>query len=750
MSAFIRRFTTFPSVAELTAIEAVNIVDLTPQAMFLGVGSGTLLTLGEFEDGPFITGGDASQYANPTEIAGIAGASSQSIIEVFGDTDMQQKFGGFGFSYSGTPYSNPCARRHMGEIWNGNGFMKLKGFRGSRLMIGRVDTSVGNVSMFPLAAIDGTIRGPFQLTAGLQLSLTTNVGGPALSTALAAVAATVAGAGFAASGFVGGEQINVTIDGGSVVTVTFTAADQTPAQVVARINQYVGAPTAIDTTGDFSMNGFVRGTNGSLVLADVTPGALAAIGHVAATTAGTGNVGNIDSVSATELATIINAAAALIAISAKAAVTTDGRLRVYSSSTASGSIDVAAGTIQAATGLSTDAVLAGAHTGGVIPAGTRVRTAGGLEWVTMQSLTVPSGETTPTTTPSVVKVRPATDDGSAVGTGATTVTTLVVQPSFALFAVSNGAVLTAAKTEPQIDALYTAALAVTLSITAPSRTANFMISARRSPVVVTAARQTAIDASEQGCFGRKLITRAPLTSGSSASIADVAQYRSDRVYYTTIPFKLYSPEIATRGAAGGTGFTENGVIEVGGETALATLCCTLAPEEDPGQQTDLLGAWIGLGDIANAYSIETYTAFRAAGICAPRSDTFATGLFFQSGVTSSLEVGRTEIQRRDMADFVQDSCAILGLPYSKRNPTLQIKSSFLGDIDGFLLGLLSPDTPEKQRIRAYSVTEAPLTAAEQGMGIFRVLVKVLTFSSMKFIEIPVEIGASVTITDLAA
>lgn len=753
MTAFIRRFTEFPTLDVLTEIEAVNIVDIAPQSAFLGVGSGTLLVVGEFEDGPFAAGGDSTDYANPSAVSTVAGAIRQSILEVFGDTDFKRKYGGFGFVHDGLVSSAPCARQRAGEYWNGNGYLKTKGVRARRMMIARVDTSVGSVAFMPLASVLGSLRGPFALSVGNTLSLTTDVGGPAASTALAAVQATITGAVIVATGFAGGEQITIAVDGGSTVTVTFTAADQTAADVVARINEYVGATVASVSAGAVKLDGFIDGTDSSLVLAEVTPGALAAIGHAAGTTNGTGNVGNILQVTAAELATIINATVALQAIDAAAAATSDGRLRVYSTTGGAGTIQVTAGAIATATGLATTLAEAGDHAGGVIPAGTRVEVTGGEQWVTMQSLTLRAGSTFSgglNVGPHVVKVRPLTDNGLAAGTGANTVDAVVDQPSFGFFAVTNPAALTASLSEAAVDAAYAAVFTKTLSINAPSRVANFMLCARRTPTTVANGRQSVIDASANGCFGRKFVTRAPLTADDAASIADVALYRSDRVYYTTIPLKQYVPEIAVRGAAGGTGFTDSGVIDVGADAALATLCCSLAPEEDPGQQTNLLGAWLGTSEIAADYDIETYTAFRAAGICAPRTDSFASGLFFQSGVTSSLEDGRTEIQRRNMADFVQDSLAILALPYSKRNPTVQVTSAFVGDCESFMAGLKSEEAPDRARIVNYRLDERTLNTPElAALGVYRLLVKCRTLSSMKFLEIPVEIGPSVVITDAA-
>jgi hypothetical protein len=50
---FIRRFLFDPGNAELTAIEGVVVIDREPPASITGVGSGAVLVVGEFENGPF-------------------------------------------------------------------------------------------------------------------------------------------------------------------------------------------------------------------------------------------------------------------------------------------------------------------------------------------------------------------------------------------------------------------------------------------------------------------------------------------------------------------------------------------------------------------------------------------------------------------------------------------------------------------------------------------------------------------------
>ena len=79
MAGFVRRFTSEPTLEVITQIEGVVIIDLTPPPPITGAGSGSVVIFGEFEDGPF------------------AAENNEGPLEVFGSTDLQQKFGGFGY-----------------------------------------------------------------------------------------------------------------------------------------------------------------------------------------------------------------------------------------------------------------------------------------------------------------------------------------------------------------------------------------------------------------------------------------------------------------------------------------------------------------------------------------------------------------------------------------------------------------------------------------------------------------------------
>lgn len=732
MSAFVRRFTQIPTLETLLEIEAVNIVDLAPPDPSTGVGSGAVLLVGEFEDGPFAAGGDAVGY-DP---------NLRGPREVLGSSDFVATFGGFGFVRGTVPSQDPCARRRNGELWNGNGFLKARFLRAARLMIARVDSSVGSVSFSPMATIDCGI-GPYGLAVGQQLSVESNGAAAALTTAIAAAAAVVTGAaGTYPTTFAGGEAMSIALDGAAPVTVTFLATDQTLVNVVARINATMGATIASVSGGQLRLTGIRQGTGGSIAIANVSGTPLATFGMTAGTTAGTGNVADLSAVTAAELATIFNASA-ISGFTARALA--DGSLRLR----ATVSLEVVAGALATAIEVETigTTVAAGAHGGGRIPAGTRV-TNGTTSWLTMQTLTLADGSTGP----HAVKVRPTTDDGSGLGATGGTVTTLTDQPDFADFVVNNPSALNTPRTEAAMDVAYEAAFAATLALDKPTAQANFSLSARRTDAVVRAGRQNAIDASAQGCFGRKFITRSALGSTPSTILANVANFRSDRVFYAGPGWRVRIPEIAVVGEAGGLGFTADGVITRGSDTEIATLCAMLPPEENPAQDTEgLIDHCLAVEDVGVAMTIEVYKAFRAGGVCAPKFD-LDSGPTFQSGVTSSLESGRTTMARRKMADFVQDSIAVIGKPYSKRLNRRAERDALFGRVDSFLAELRNVRDEKASRIDSYSLDDgsnvnAPTSLA---LGIYKIRAVVRTYSSMDAIVFETEIGpnANPTTTEL--
>jgi len=722
---FVRRSTTTPTTEQLTAIEQTWIIDRTPQTPSQGAGWGVLLTVAEFEDGAFNT---------PTE--------------VYGNTHLESDFGGFGYSYGSLEHQNPCARQHLAEFWNGNGWMKLAGLKPSRRVISRVDTSVGDVR-FSIAAALRSDAAPFDLANAAQLSVTTDVGGPENSTALAAVVATVAGSGLAVS-FTGGEQITIQVDAIPAITITFQAADTTSTLVAARINSFMGYACAVENTGEVDLSGIQLGTGGNLTLADITAGTLVDIGHAAGDTSGTGNVVNAAAVTGAEAVTLIESAGILgdDALASVDAVT--GQVVVYRSGSSTGTIQIddVAGTMATLMGFTTATTIT-ANVGAAfsVNAGTRVQNAGGDEWVAMRTLSWPEGTVAaPNDATQDVEIRPANDVGTLGSETAGNVNVLVDMPTDRMVEVTNPANVSAALTEPQIDAAYADAWDATLNQELKAaREVNVSLCARRSDAVVRQGRQNAIDASDNGCYGRKFVTGSTLGTTSAAAITAVANFRSDRVFYSHRGFLQTFPEIAKLGTAGGVGFTASGQLTIRADGPLAYLRCAMNPEENIGQDTGKLTFLDGLEVVSETYNYALYVAFKAAGLCVPKVEK-GGALTFQSDVTSSLNAGRTTQKRRSFADYSQDSLALVLEPYSKKLGTDARRAGALAAQVSLLEDWMSRKDPNGQRIKDYSINESTSNNPNwEALGIFAWQTRIDMLSSMDTMIVDTEVGEGVII-----
>lgn len=828
MAGYVRRYTSEPTIDQIRAIEGPVIIDLAPPPPVTGAGSGAVLLVGEMEDGAF---------AADTSVDG-------GVREVYGSADLAAKFGGFGYKYGNTVSQNPCARKHLQELWNGNGFLKLYRMRAQRLMIARVDTSVGSVSFDPLASVTGKV-GPYALANGQQLTCTTTAS--AASTAVSAAALTVAGIGAAMGTVVSGDKVGFSIDGGPRVNVTFTATDTTATLVAARINAALGYTAAavngtnVDITAikagynssitvyddlvpgaaakighiagvwtcrprvvggatnlpgiaaadKFTINtgagvvtitfsgtpanaaaavleinqqygstiayvtpnsrillhGGALGTTGSLVLATGSPDALVDLGHAAGTTNGVYNVGDVSAVTAAEVAAIINGTAGLSSITVSATVTPSGQLRVYNS-TAAGTLRITSGAMATALLMAPvdTTVAATGHTGGTIPAGTRV-TNGSITWVTMQTVTVASGAAGPFT----VKVRHALDDGTGASATAATVTTLTDPPAFWMLKVTNPAGLTAALTEAQLDTAYKAALDATLDEKSVAREANYLLSARRSDSIVRDGLSNVRAAIANGLVARKFVTGDPLGTTVAQAVANVAVFAgplTDVMFYTSKGLKVRVAEIAAVGTAGGIGFTADGVITVRPDGPLTTICATLPPENNPGEATGLIEDFYEVDAAGETLDRSAYEAFRRAGICAPRRDR-QSGMVFQSGVTSCTDPARQTIARRKMADYIQDTAAELMNPFTKQLSRQSRRDQIRSVWEQFLASLKSENSPELARIVDYAVDDsvnAGNTEASLALGVYYIETRVKTLASLDNIVVRTEVGEGVVIS----
>lgn len=744
MSGFIRRYLSDPGLEELLAIEGVVIIDREPPAAITGQGSGTVVLVAEFEKGSY----------KPQEVS-----SAQDILQLYG---------GFGFTYSGIAGNNPCARSRKAdsaltpEYWNGNGYVALAGKKFRRLILVRVDTTVGSVTFTRLAYLVGNNQSTWKLTPGAALSVKVD-GAGATSIAWAAAAAVYTGtAGSYPYAPAGGETMTITVDAGTSqaigpVVVTFTNTDTSQALVMARINAAVGYAVATDGTGNkITLTGRVNGTGGSVNITQITTTLATAIGLTTGSHAGTGNVVDINQV------TFAEAKARIEGVASGLLVEQDylGRI-VMASKTTTGtrSVEVvSASTTATAFGFAMDAPATPTTVGvdGVLSAGTEVQTAGGVSWVTADDIPITAASAGPYT----VKVRPSVDDGTTVGAVPGEVTVVAAIPTaLGMWAVTNTLALTAALTEAQLDAAYLAAIDLTLAPNGVVKQGNIINSARQSNAIRYKLRSNALDASSSGLRGRSAIIRPPLGTTRAQARSDTLQpgvgaYRDQRVFYAYPGGRAYIPQIAALGTNGGAGFTADGLIDVGSDTWLASVCSQLPPEENPGQLTTFMANLLGLeannADIQNL-TMADYELFKAAGICAPRLDEGT--MIFQSGITS-VDPGTypalVNIARRRMADYIQDSLAIGLRPFTKKLSTRSRRASVVGMIEAFLGGLVSKNNPDNQRIDSYLTNyKDGNTAQTLALGLFRVIIKVRTLPGMNVIVLDTQIGEGVlTINEL--
>lgn len=113
MSGFVRRYGSPQTLAVLSQIEGVVIIDNPSAAEIAGVGTGTAALLGEFPDVTYAVNVDAS--GNVT--------TKYQPIEIFGPTDQENKLGGWDETIG--DFGGSC----------GNGFVELANKRFSRLIV---------------------------------------------------------------------------------------------------------------------------------------------------------------------------------------------------------------------------------------------------------------------------------------------------------------------------------------------------------------------------------------------------------------------------------------------------------------------------------------------------------------------------------------------------------------------------------------------------------------------------------------
>jgi hypothetical protein len=728
MGGITRRSSTFPDAATLTAIEGVFIVDEAPMGAVQGSPSGTVCFVGEYEDGGF-----ATDPAQPADVFHPPGGA----IAVPRDK-WAERVGTLGYSFQGVRNQFPCARRSLGEWWNGNAYVQAKDLAFRAFYAMRVDTSVGALTFAPLAFVESGTVGPWALTSGQTLVVAIDGGATATATFTGA-AATVTGAG-GTFALTAGEQLTLSLDGATAVTTTFAAIDTNVDLAAARINATFGSTVATNVGGQLRLTSPTRGSSSRVQVVSATAGTLAKLGLAAGTTSGTGNVATLAAVSAAEVKAIVEKAVA----GSIARLPDSGRVRIASARATSGTVKIDASSTAVAIGFPLG-VAVGASSGplpSTIPAGTVCSDGSkAARVVTMQTLKIPAG----TTQAVVVRCRPATDDGTfaAVAAGAIATLESVVSPS-AEWAVRNAAALSPAPTEAQKDAAYLAAIDATKALSGPPRKFNYIASARQSNAIRRQLKQNAIDTSGLGHYGRKAILAPPigttLDAMSAAAEPGVGAYRHERVSYVP-EWRKYVPEIAALGSAvGGPGFTDDGLVEVHGDIVAASLDSLLAPEENPAQTTDKIpSSYVGVGSALASWGPDEYVRAKAAGIEAPYVDE-DEGAQFMSGVTSVDPIAfptQAPKSRVRLADFLTDSLADFDKPYVKKLKTEERAAQLLSKTQEFLQGL-----QDAERIGPFDVTEGSAPAR----GVFVLNLRIEPLDSMDEIVLRATIGAGAVVS----
>lgn len=239
MAAYKRVFRQFPGFDVIGNIESVNVIDLAPPGQVLGSGTGNVLLVAEFENGPV-----------------------ETPFQVFGPNDLLTKAGGLGHAANGNPHAGCVAVKSGGdELWNGNGFVWLRNKAFSGLILCRVDNSSGSVQFSRLACLLGP-SDPVSVANGGTVEFTRN-GSVVVTATFSGSAAQVDGAaGTYPTLFVGGETLEIKDGDDAPRVVVFTAADQTIGNVVDRINAVLAKTVASNNGGELRLSSSILGGDG--------------------------------------------------------------------------------------------------------------------------------------------------------------------------------------------------------------------------------------------------------------------------------------------------------------------------------------------------------------------------------------------------------------------------------------------------------------------------------------------------------
>ncbi len=312
-----------------------------------------------------------------------------------------------------------------------------------------------------------------------------------------------------------------------------------------------------------------------------------------------------------------------------------------------------------------------------------------------------------------------------------------------------------AASSASMDAVYKSAIDAFLEDAAPTRDVSIIFAARTSASIRQYLYQHVQTSSATG-RGRVAVIAPGLDTQSldtaiSATSPGVGATRDERVVYCWPGVQVQVQQaVGTNLERANGAFTSDGIIDQRADSFMASILSNLASEKNPGQATapipSCLAAILGFqsGNLSS-FKMADYIALRQYGVAALRFDRGGVKVF-QSGITSSLVAGQKNINRRRMADEIQDSLAEAYLPLSKQVLTQQLKDNIVAQTVAYLTGLKSPTNPSAQRIEDFSVDPVSGNTAELlAAGIFVVIARVKMLATADDIVLQSEVGPTVNV-----
>lgn len=313
-----------------------------------------------------------------------------------------------------------------------------------------------------------------------------------------------------------------------------------------------------------------------------------------------------------------------------------------------------------------------------------------------------------------------------------------------------------AVSDASIDALYSTCFDALLSDDLPARDVNIVVPARTSATIRAKQKSHVLEASAVG-YGRISPVSPTLDQKTvSAVVADsspgVGATRDERIIYNWPGVQTFVPEAVGYNMKGADAFYHSdGMLDTPLNMWMASLLSNLAPERNPGQETDpvpsIMSPIMSFQRGVSGLNMNDYILLRNRGIAAARYDRTIGGFIFQSGITTSLTSGQKNINRRRMADYLEDSMAERLNAFSKQPLTQALKDSMFGELDAWLSSLKSENNPAAQRINDYLLDDTSGNTPDlEAAGIHVIIAKVRTLATADFLVLQAEVGENVKIT----